>query len=383
VAKFYAETHIKVDISVVTWSDILEKLTIAIASGTGPDVSASGNTWNGDWADSKGVMSWTPQMINEIGGIKQFVPAVVPTMGFPGQEPISIPDGAATWLMLYNKSILAKAGVTTIPTTWAQFVADAQKVTDPAKGIWGVSSDVANVSDMTTWDYLLLRQYGGNYFANNAPSAKATVDTPAAVQSVQFFANWIGKYKIMAPQDAEYTENQAEEDFDNGKVGFVFVQGSVATTLPSSQYGAALLPLPSTNLPASERVMSHVAGENVIILKSTKHLAADIQWVKFLLSPWANTQKNLFDGQVPATYGPAKSPQFSADKVDSVMVKILDNYAQPFQINNDDGGLADGYARAVGQLLGQAATGGTVTTADVQSALNTVEQAALAREAHL
>ena len=128
--------------------------------------------------------------------------------------------------MVYNKKILADAGVTEIPKTWDEFVVAAQKTTDPSKEIWGTSSDVANVSNMTTWEWILIRQYGGDFF-DDRPGRRART-LPQNVQAMKFFLDWIGKDKIMSPKTAQYNASQAEEDFNNGKVAFLFTQGKPA-----------------------------------------------------------------------------------------------------------------------------------------------------------
>lgn len=377
IAQFKQQTGITVDVQVFDWSNILSKITDAIASGTGPDVAAGGNTWNGIYSATGGVVSWTPSMIAQIGGYSQFIPAFRQVMGYPGKDPISIPEGGGTWQLVYNKKLLAKAGITQLPTTWSQFIADAQKTTDPSAGVWGTASDVANVSNMTTWEWILMRQYGGDFFGSDG---KAAANSGANVDAMQFFLNWIDKYKIMSPQDASYNASQAEEDFDNGKVAFLFTQGSASVTMPASQYGAALLPLRSANPPQSEAVMSHIAGENVIILKSSKNQAAAMKWVKFLLNPTVNADKNAANGSIPTVVGAASSPKFNG-AIDKVDIEIVKKYAYPQQINSDDGPLSQAFARAIGQLAGQAAAGSTVTTAQIQAALDGVQKAALTREA--
>jgi ABC-type glycerol-3-phosphate transport system substrate-binding protein len=95
VDKFKAESGITVNVEVVDWSSLLAKLTSAIASNTGPDVAGGGNTWNGIYTDTGGIVSWTPEMLDQIGGKDQFLPAFVQTMGYPDKDPISIPIGAA------------------------------------------------------------------------------------------------------------------------------------------------------------------------------------------------------------------------------------------------------------------------------------------------
>jgi multiple sugar transport system substrate-binding protein len=379
VDDFKAESGITVNVEVVDWSSLLSKLTAAIASNTGPDVASGGNTWNGIYTNTGGITSWTPEMIQQIGGLDQYIPAFTKTMGYPGKDPISIPIGGGTWEMVYNKKILADAGITKAPTTWDEFIADAQKTTDPAKGIWGTSVNAANVSDMTTWEWILMRQYGGDFF--DAGTKKANANSPQNVQAMQFFLDWIGKYKIMSPQAAQYNAAQSEAEFNNGKLAFLFTQGRGNVTMDQDKYEAARLPMREENPPADQAVMSHIAGENVILFKSSKKQDAAIKWVKFLLSTKAQVTKNVNNKSIPVTVEAGKAPEFSKYKIDKIDIEIASKYAQPQQINSDDGPLSQAYTRAIGQLAGQVATGKTVTEADIKAALDGVQAAALAREA--
>jgi multiple sugar transport system substrate-binding protein len=377
IAKFKKETGITVNVQVYDWSNILNKITAGIAAGTGPDVAAGGNTWNGIYASTGGVESWTPSMIKAIGGKSQFIPAFLETAGYPGKAPISIPEGGGTWQMVYNKKILADAGITTMPKTWDEFIADAQKTTNPATGVWGTGQDLANVSNMTTFDWILMRQYGGDFFDSKG---KAAANSPANVNAMSFFLDWMQKDKIMSPQDASYNASQAEEDFNAGKTAFLITESPSAITMPADQFGTALVPMRSATPPKSQAIMSHIAGENVIILKSSKKQDADLKWIKFLLTPSVNIDKNAANGSIPTVTAAASSPKF-ANPLDKTQIQIVKDYAAPQQINSDDGPLEQAFARAVGQLFGQAATGQTVTDSQVKSALDGVQSAALSREA--
>ena len=126
--------------------------------------------------------------------------------------------------------------------------------------------------------------------------------------------------------------------------------------------------------------MSHIAGENVILFKSSTKQDAAIEWVKYLLSTDVNVEKNFKNGSIPVTKEAAKSDKFSSE-IDKIDIEIVEKYAQAQQINPDDGPLSQSYARAVGQLAGQVANGQTVTASDIKNALDEVQSAALSREA--
>ncbi|MCS6758431.1 MAG: extracellular solute-binding protein [Candidatus Devosia euplotis] len=54
-------------------------------------------------------------------------------------KPLGLPKYTDTIDVLYNKDLFAKAGITEPPQTWAEFSAYAEKLTDPANNVYGVT----------------------------------------------------------------------------------------------------------------------------------------------------------------------------------------------------------------------------------------------------
>ncbi len=340
-----------------------------------------GDTWTGQLTASGSFVPWTPSAFAKIGGESKFIPGVLPATYDPGKAPVDLMLFAESYAMFYNKALFQKAGIASPPATWSQFVADAKKLTDPRAGVWGVASDMANVPGMNTFEWILTTQYGGSFYATPTED-KATVNTAPDVKAMTFLLNWIGPDHIMDPDNAEYNNNQAEEQFGHGKAAMIFTQGSSfsAYGMPNSAWGVALLPMPTSHMAASQAVMSHLDGVNIGILKSSTHLAADYAWLKFLTGSTAQTLIGKSYGVIPSTLAASKDAIFTSSPVDKVWLDIQSHYAKPMPTQADTGTVANAYAAAVGQLAYSAASSGKVSGSQVQSALDSVESASLADE---
>jgi multiple sugar transport system substrate-binding protein len=379
-AEFKKETGITVNIQVIPWSDLLTKLTAAIAGGTGPDIAEVGDTWTGQLSSSDGFVPWTSSAFSQIGGESKFIPGLIPATQDPGQAPVDLMLFAESYALYYNKALFKQAGITSPPATWAEFVADAKKITDPSKGIYGVAADMSNISGMETWEWILSQQFGGRYFASPTKDT-ATVNTAGNVNAMQFLLSWIGQDHIMAPDNAQYNNNQAETQFADGKAGMIFTQTPTAFVgMPSSAWGVAQIPMVSTNPPAGDAVMSHLDGVNIGIFKSSTHLAADYAWLKFLTSAGPQTAMAKAYGVIPSTTAAAQNAAFQDNPNDKVWLQIQSKYAEAMPTQADSGTVQEAYATAIGQLADSVAESGSVSTSQVQSALNTVESTVTARE---
>ena len=96
-------------------------------------------------------------------------------------------DAIALW---YNKELFKQAGVDypTADWTWDDLTAAAQKLTDPAKGVYGIA---APAEDQANYDNTIL-QAGGQIIS--ADGKKSGYDSPEAIRGLQLWVDLINKY---------------------------------------------------------------------------------------------------------------------------------------------------------------------------------------------
>src|SRR5918998_6949172 len=82
--RFEQQTGIKVNVEVVPWSDLLNRLLAAATSGQGPDVVNIGNTWSASLQATGAMVEFDDATLAKVGGKDRFVPAALAAAGAPG-----------------------------------------------------------------------------------------------------------------------------------------------------------------------------------------------------------------------------------------------------------------------------------------------------------
>jgi multiple sugar transport system substrate-binding protein len=363
---FTKKTGIRVNIVATPWSSYLTKLTTAITSGQGPDVAEIGNTWSATFARTGGFIPWTASMYKAIGGKSKFVKTSMGVTGVPGKPAISVPFLGQTWVMLYNKGLFKAAGITAPPRTWSQFYVDAKKLTDPAKGVYGVANAIGSSSAMETWLWILDRQYGGHlYTPQGKPDITSSIDVKVTKQMVE----WLYPDGIINPANvADSTGTLDLTEFEHGTAAMLFNQSPEVAVTPPGGYALSYVPLPSPTPPGGAKIMSHVAGENLAIFKNTKHLSEDLEFIKFLTSPSEQETINKAMYELPVTTAGLKTPYFLSP-TEKTFGKILSTYARPMPTEASSADLELDYADAFIGLERKDISSHGITTSEVRSAL--------------
>jgi multiple sugar transport system substrate-binding protein len=375
IAKFTQQTGIKVNVQVIPWTTLLTQVTAATVSGKGPDVLNIGNTWSASLQATGAFLPFTSSVMNEIGGSSRFLAGSLSATGAPGQPPTAVPLYSTAYGLYYNKAQFAAAGISGPPATWAQFVADAKKLT--TNGHWGLSLEAGQIPENIHLAFELSQQQGGSFF-NSA--GKPTFDTPQNVAAIKQMIDFMQTDKIANPSDAQYSKGtEALTDYAAGRAAMVFWQsasGSLAKLdMPASEIGVAPLPLPSPLPPGGKKITSMVAGINIAIFKDTKNLAAAEKFVKFMTSTPEQESLNSTYGSLPTVSAAYSDPAFNTPAVNTFR-GILNTSAAPMPPVPAEGQFETAVGTAIIHLYASAATGTTVTDGMIGLALSQAQQQA-------
>src|SRR3954453_12516669 len=89
--KFQDQTGIKVNVEVVPWTDLLNRILTATTSGKGPDVLNIGNTWSASLQATGAFLPFDDATMQQIGGKARFLTGSLSATGAPGQAPVAVP----------------------------------------------------------------------------------------------------------------------------------------------------------------------------------------------------------------------------------------------------------------------------------------------------
>jgi N,N'-diacetylchitobiose transport system substrate-binding protein len=307
-----------VDYQVQQWDGIQDKLTTALASNTPPDVVELGNTQAPKFVDA-GALADLSKSKSELGG-SNWLEGLAATGESDGKT-YATPFYAANRIVIYRKSMFAKAGITKTPTTFDEFLADGKKLA------------AANASDKQfqalylpgqSWYTLLSFVWaeGGDVATKSGSTWKGTLDTPQAQKG---FTDYATLYKALskAPADQDEANPQQYTIFAKGKVGmFIGLPWEIgsATTAKgggnpalASDIGTFAIPGPSGPAPV------FLGGSNLAVAAASAHQKEATDWLKLILSSKYQTQLAAA-GVVPAltnlgdsVYGTNEAAKVMAD----------------------------------------------------------------------
>ncbi|MER7268246.1 sugar ABC transporter substrate-binding protein [Micromonospora carbonacea] len=370
--RFEQQTGIKVTVEVVPWSDLLNRLLAAAASGQGPDVVNIGNTWSASFQATGAMVEFDDATLAKVGGKERFVPAALAAAGAPGKPPAAVPLYSLAYALYYNKKAFADAGITTPPATWEQVAEVGRKLT--GGGRWGLAVEGANPSENAHHAFTFSQQHGGEWFD---AAGKPTFDTAQNVAAVKRYVDLMATDKIINPSNAEYAQNQSVSDFANGKAAMLLWQAVGANlksqNMAADAYGVAPVPFLAAPPAGGRKVNSMVAGINIAVFKHTRNPDAALEFVKFMTSDAEQVTLNRTYGSLPPVTTAAGDPAFAAPE-QKVLQETLATTAAPLPQVPDESTFETLVGTAIKELFADAASGKPVTEESVRHKLSQAQQ---------
>jgi multiple sugar transport system substrate-binding protein len=371
--KFTQQTGIKVNLEVVPWSDLLNRILAATTSGKGPDVLNIGNTWSASLQATGAFTQFDDATMNQIGGKDRFLAGSLSATGAAGKPPTAVPLYSLAYGLYYNKTQFAAAGITQPPTTWDEFVADAKKLTTPQH--WGLSLECGSISENVHSAFTLSQQQGGAFFDG---SGKPTFNTPQNIAAIKQYLDFLQRDKIVNPSNAEYSNGtEALSDFAKGKSSMVIWQaaaGSLAQLgMNAADIGVAALPLPDPMPAGGKKVTSMVAGINLAVFNSSKNKDAALRFVKFMTSTPEQETLNKTYGSLPSVSEAYSNPAFQTTAVQTFK-NILSTSAAPLPAVAQESQFETLIGTAMKNMFADAASGKAVGASAISSQLATAQQ---------
>lgn len=264
---------IKVTFEEVGWDGFWQKLPVAISSGEVPDVVTTGLMWAPEYKVSGAYLDVMPLSNGMINGKKfeDVLPKGMLDAARDGEKVYGIPFDFDAYALYYRADLFEAAGITEIPDTWEGLAEAFKKVSDPAKGVYGVVFDPS----WSSWDPYLYA-FGGQYLDE---SGKAVFNSPSAVESVKFIQQMMAdKSALLQTADTgdivTLVKSGQVASFINGP----YMMGVLRTSAPelSGKWKVAMLPT------KAGKFGTHIGGVHLSIMAKSKHPAEAWKLVEFL-----------------------------------------------------------------------------------------------------
>jgi multiple sugar transport system substrate-binding protein len=285
--------QIKVNMDVVNWNDVDNKITSEVQANNPPDIAQA----SADWTGLQSIVYPASQVLSQAtrtNVVKSFY-----NQGKIGNTVYGIPWIASSRALVYNKTLFSKAGISSPPKTWNQYKADAQKLKSasvPTPACIPLGNEEAQAESLI-WEL----GNGGGFVDSKDNWA---LNSPQDVSAFNFI-NSLVKAGLTNPNPA--TTNRTADcwaSFEAGKVGMTNSQPAELPGLLKSGVKYAFAPVPGrtglakTTLGVNDWIWAFKTKSN--------HQLQDAAFLNYVLSDkW---QKDFFNQYklLPITHGASK-----------------------------------------------------------------------------
>lgn len=242
VQAYQTQTGTTVNLQVVDWSDIHQKVSTMVQVGTPPDI-LNYDTFANFAKD--GLLMSTDQYLDQ-STISDFVPSFAASGQYQGKA-YAMPLVASDWLLFYNKDLFSKAGIAAPPATWDDLTADSQKISALGGGKAGFGLAFGPVEPQVDFSMFTWANGGGHQ-----TDGKWTLNSTQNLAAIQYLNDLANKDKGTEVDPGKTNRVEGVWPlFTKGVVGMTLgnagLTGRIKTDSPSLSYGLAPMPVPSGN----------------------------------------------------------------------------------------------------------------------------------------
>jgi multiple sugar transport system substrate-binding protein len=334
---------IDVQIEVVNWDNLEQKLTTDVAGGTAPDISIIGTRWLAGYVQ-EGIAEPLDQYMTPEFKAK-FIDVFMSPSVFDG-EVYGLPVAASARAMYYNKAMFEQAGIAEPPATWDELKDAAAKIAALGDDIYGFGVQGKEIETDAYW-YYALWTHGGELLTDG----RSGIASEAGIEAANLYKSMIDE-GLTQPGVTGYNREGLQDLFKQGRLGILltgpWLRGQLAEEAPDIDYGIAPIPEGTTKA-------TYGVTDSIIMFSSSQ--VKDDAW-KFLeeaafTDHWRR-EFTLKEGFVPVFKSVAEDPHFADDPELRAFTSMLP-YAKFAPIIPNWEEMADATTRALQQVyLGEA-----------------------------
>jgi multiple sugar transport system substrate-binding protein len=267
---------VKVQLGDLTWSDGHEKIAIALAAGSGPDVIELGSDWIGEFAASGKLLDLTTTTQTLTDSLLMWEPAM-----YHGKR-YAVPWMLGTRVLFCNRNLLTEAGceASFVPKTWLELAEASAKISRLGSGRFGFGSNSAEKHRLYKKYLPFFWSTGGEVF--NGDMSATQFNSDAGRKSLEY-------YLRLSANGLIETQSRIEDYFAAGKIGFVisgeWLVKKLDRTERSFEYFVTTMPSPGGKKPGT----SFAGGEYLVINSGCKNPELALEFIRFLIQPQNDT----------------------------------------------------------------------------------------------
>ncbi len=204
-----ANPDIKVKLTDMTWANGHEKIAIAFASGSAPDVVELGSDWIAQFAVNGHLADLSVDMIADSGHSDGW------SMASYDDKAYARPWILGTRVLFINQDLMKRAGLgeNYLPITWDDLYDAAQKVNDLGRRIYGWGSNTAEKHRLYKKFLPFFWSAGGQIFSDDGKYC--VLSSMAGIHALEFYRKLHDSCGYVADQRG------IEDAFLDGRIGFI------------------------------------------------------------------------------------------------------------------------------------------------------------------
>jgi multiple sugar transport system substrate-binding protein len=310
VADYTKESGTEVEVVAIPWDAIDERLTTAVASGSGPDLIQIGLSKLRTFADAGALLDLTDHVADHPG----IDPANFPSgaASSVGDALVSVPWVSDTRVLFTRDDILAENGISEAPTTWEQLRADAKVLAGRGEGQYGYY--------IPQWDSPLPVEMTWS-FGGDVVAADGTIDfdTPEFAQAVD---TYLGLYADgSVPTNGDFDQTQG---FISGIAPMLisgpYLAAGISSAAPEldGKWSVHLIPGGDGNDP-----VSLFAGSNLGVWYNSDQVEQSLDLLEYLSDPATQLAWYGIQGELPAATAALTDSTLTSDPLVAIYTEQL------------------------------------------------------------
>jgi multiple sugar transport system substrate-binding protein len=295
--EFQAQRNVKVRVERMAFEEAWPKLLNFALHGGGPHISLVGSIWTSTLQSMNVLRPFSAAEINNLGGAKAFFPGAWDNAIASETEAWSIPYNVFTYLVLYRKDLLARAGVRE-----AGAFSSARAFIDTVRSLKeaGVATPLLLPSGkpfqarphlLASWIW----GAGGNFI-----DAEGRRPMFTEAEAIRGLVDFFSLYRLMPPADRGLSASETIPRFANGQAAVIIAgatsqEALLQANLPEVLENVGVAPLPG---------VPWIGGSNLILWKEVRmnleqeRLALEL--AKLLTTPRAQVKLAAAMYSIPA-----------------------------------------------------------------------------------
>ncbi|UCD16963.1 MAG: extracellular solute-binding protein [Candidatus Zixiibacteriota bacterium] len=317
VADFEAQNPgINISITDLTWANGHEKIVMAFASGTAPDIVELGSDWIPELSSAGKLADLTGDAAGDSADFSAWTP------GTYDNQIYAFPWILGTRVLYINTVLMTRAGYDEdfVPFNWPQLKELCYKIDSLGKDMYGFGANAAEKHRLYKKFLPFLWSNGGSIMSRDG--SFSTIASDKSYAALKFYKELCDSTGMVD------TQRRLEDAFLEGKVGVIISGDWLLKRIRNEQHDIPFITalIPGPKFPGK----SFVGGEYLAVSRQSKYKSAAIKFIRFLTS---RDNQLLFCKAnytaTPSSKTAAKDPFFAKDPQLQTFVKQLNLSKMP------------------------------------------------------